>query len=404
LPAPSPHKKSIMGAGCSLPDGSELKGPEERVAHEVAVRANVALVFVKPHACTPECVDFVRSALLKVPGIHLLGECPIAGPAIKERGLVDKHYAAIAKHALETPPAELCVTAAKRRAFEQAFGGLSWTAALERGEVFNAADGALKLAGDSADEPIAAKDLFAQWQRADPKVKLAPGAYVARLSGNGSGTGSSKGGGGDDPGDDPGDDDDDPPGGDDDGASGTTPNVFVVDGFYPYLREKFVKDEAALRLFVVAFDPRDLSWAAFREEVIGATNPAKAAAGSLRAEILAKWEALGLSDAPDTTDNGVHGSAGPLEALRERLIWLDLPLDKDPTGLHLTELAVWDEAKRGVLEHLFEDPMLELPDGRTGSAFDLTEDVDTPDLYVLANNVAFKDALALDADDGALAA
>ena len=45
-----------------------------------------------------------------------------------------------------------------------------------------------------------------------------------------------------------------------------------------------------------------------------------------------------------------------------------------------------------------ENELLENPDvdvaGFKGKAFDLLENKDTPDLYVLANNVAFKEELA----------
>jgi hypothetical protein len=48
----------------------------------------------------------------------------------------------------------------------------------------------------------------------------------------------------------------------------------------------------------------------------------KADPGSLRGQILAKWKELGLAAAPNGGENGVHGSASPLEGLAERMNWV----------------------------------------------------------------------------------
>ena len=81
-----------MGANCSLPDGTDLKAPEERIPHDLAVRANLALVFVKPHAYAPASIEFVRKELTSVKGLAVLGECSQSGEQIAEGDLVDKHY------------------------------------------------------------------------------------------------------------------------------------------------------------------------------------------------------------------------------------------------------------------------------------------------------------------------
>ena len=43
-----------------------------------------------------------------------------------------------------------------------------------------------------------------------------------------------------------------------------------------------------------------LAWSDFRGKVLGPTDPAAAPAGSLRGQILAKWQDLGLKTVPDT--------------------------------------------------------------------------------------------------------
>ena len=56
------------------------------------------------------------------------------------------------------------------------------------------------------------------------------------------------------------------------------------------------------------WDESDLSWASFRQDVIGATDPLAAKEGSCRAEMLRQWKELGLTEAPGMPNNGVHVS------------------------------------------------------------------------------------------------
>ena len=72
-----------MGQVGSLPDGSELKEPEEKVSPSTLVNANFGLVFVKPHAHKADCIDFVKDELSKK--VKILGGCSIGADAIKER-------------------------------------------------------------------------------------------------------------------------------------------------------------------------------------------------------------------------------------------------------------------------------------------------------------------------------
>ena len=63
-----------------------------------------------------------------------------------------------------------------------------------------------------------------------------------------------------------------------------------------------------------AVGPQDAPWSAFRGAVLGPTDPAEAPTDSIYGMILAKWEALGLKEVPNTGDNGVHASASPFGA------------------------------------------------------------------------------------------
>jgi len=64
------------------------------------------------------------------------------------------------------------------------------------------------------------------------------------------------------------------------------------------MREKFTKPDASIYYYLVEWDPEKLSWADFREKVLGATDPMTAADGSARKEIYLKWKALGLATEP----------------------------------------------------------------------------------------------------------
>ena len=74
--------------------------------------------------------------------------------------------------------------------------------------------------------------------------------------------------------------------------------VYVFNAFYLSMRGVYTAADAAIRYFVVEWSPDNLSWSKFRGEVVGATNPAKAVPGSLRAAILSDWESLGLEGEP----------------------------------------------------------------------------------------------------------
>lgn len=83
-----------------------------------------------------------------------------------------------------------------------------------------------------------------------------------------------------------------------------------------------------------------MSWADFRGEVLGATNPTLAPKGSVRRTILDNYKQLGLKTKPNTGDNGVHASASPFEALAERANWLGKKIEEDDFGKGLLAAGV----------------------------------------------------------------
>jgi hypothetical protein len=131
-----------------------------------------------------------------------------------------------------------------RAKFKAAFGK-DYDAAAADGTIVN-------LASWQASNPgMGALDIEARWRKGKT-VKLAPGTYVSEM----------------------------------DGGGGT----LVVNGFYAAMRSKFISDDTRVHWFLVTFPEAALSWAAFRDATIGATNPEDAAPGSLRRRVMDEWE------------------------------------------------------------------------------------------------------------------
>jgi enolase len=132
---------------------------------------------------------------------------------------------------------------------------------------------------------------------------------------------------------------------------------------------------AAIYYYVVEWDPLNLSWEDFRGQVLGPTDPAQAPADSLRGHIYANWEKFGLKSQPNTGDNGVHGSASPIEGLFERMNWLGQGADGDPYGRILIRAGMTVSQ----LEEWSKDPQVKYgtaSDAKMGSLWDALEDTD----------------------------
>ncbi len=85
--------------------------------------------------------------------------------------------------------------------------------------------------------------------------------------------------------------------------------------------------------------------------MIGATDPSVAQEGSLRSVIRQSWQKLGLDFEPNTADNAVHASAGPIEGLKERMTWLGVNLEDDAFGKSLLDSGVNAEILRKMLDN-----------------------------------------------------
>jgi len=288
---------------------------------------NSAFVFIKPHAVTDKVKDLVKAGL-EEKNIKVLAEGSLSGEVIDEKKLIDQHYYAIASKATILKPHELNVPADK---FEAQFG-LGWQAALDAGKVYNAMD-ACALLGLSADE------LDKEWAKTKKNkqlVKFGGGFYCGLVS-----------------------------------VEGKDP-IYAFNGFFMSMRSKFTQPGTEIYYYVVEWDSKDLSWEDFRGKVLGPTDPVDASAESLRGQVLANWEALGLDAVPNVGDNGVHASASPFEAFAERNNWLSASIEDDAFGKQLLK-----ELPEALVKAWCVDPQVNIGDGKKGSIFDQLEDMDS---------------------------
>src|SRR5690606_33035296 len=81
------------------------------------------------------------------------------------------------------------------------------------------------------------------------------------------------------------------------------------------------------------------SWRSFRNDVVGATQPEQAEPQSVRGVILARAAELGIGEVTVST-NGVHGSAGPVEAMVEIARFLEVDPAQTVLGAALRDAGV----------------------------------------------------------------
>jgi len=148
--------------------------------------------------------------------------------------------------------------------------------------------------------------------------------------------------------------------------------MFIINGFYMSMREKYTKAGASIHYYVVEWDSTKTSWEDFRGQVLGATDPATSAKGSLRATVLENWEKFGLDSLPNIGNNGIHGSASPFEAMCERMNWLGAELKDDGFGQALLESGIPAET----IMTWTKDPQV-MVDGSKASLFDSLEDINS---------------------------
>ncbi len=303
---------------------------------------NQALLFIKPHAIGNAAACAYIERQLADHGVAVRQRQALTGTDVEAGGMVDRHYAANARSGTCADPAKLPVSAAACDLFAERFGE-SWDAAVRAGRVVSGLVLQRRLG-------ITGEELNRRWA-ALAVTKLAGGLYTGWMPDE---------------------------------------KVFVLNGFYPSIRELFTRPEARLLLLVGEFDSAALSWQAFRERVIGTTNPAAADPASIRGWLHAHQAETGL--AISYRENVIHASASAFEALLEKPIWLPgWEPDRDPLwtllraqGFTLGQLETWRVA----------NPLVRL-DGRQAGLLDLLEGLDTAPTATLLERLRNEEQLVV---------
>lgn len=97
----------------------------------------------------------------------------------------------------------------------------------------------------------------------------------------------------------------------------------VLNGFHPAQLAQYTDGGAVVLAIEVVWD--QLAWSSFRQDVIGSTDPAKAASHTIRGLLLTGHAGLHI-DEIDMNRNGIHGSAGPVEAMVELSRFFYVPM------------------------------------------------------------------------------
>eukprot|EP01012_Entosiphon_sulcatum_P017540 TRINITY_DN222_c0_g1_i7.p2 TRINITY_DN222_c0_g1~~TRINITY_DN222_c0_g1_i7.p2 ORF type:complete len:401 (+),score=90.65 TRINITY_DN222_c0_g1_i7:1641-2843(+) len=284
-------------------------------------------VFLKPESTNKQAgVDVLGIAnllhgILDKGGVTVGAIRVLGGPYLDKQDIISQHYGVIAKISRQGKTA-LSVTAQQRLA-----------------ELFGAqiAAGAQVLGGHQflAAEPSFTPLSLATFNEMVGSTKLAGGSYAVHLTVKGA-------------------------------------QYIVLNAFHP---QQLVPFTSKGRGIVVLEGLSNAPWKALRNDVCGATDPTKAAAGSFRNQFLASREKFHVS-AVNSSANGLHLSAGPLEGMVELLRFFrqetaSIPTEKTSFGHHLVTNGFTVDN----VSALCENPTIP---GEAGgvSAFDLTEEDD----------------------------
>lgn len=150
----------------------------------------------------------------------------------------------------------------------------------------------------------------------------------------------------------------------------------LVNGFHPRQLAHFEEEGRSIVTFRLV---TNTDWATARNDLIGATNPEKANAGSLRRTFLEKKEELGLEEVSQGI-NGVHLSAGPIEGLAELCRFSGVNLQSDIMGMQgfLLGKHLLASADETTIRTILSDSSLTV-NGKSLSVFEATEEQNTAD-------------------------
>ena len=157
-------------------------------------------------------------------------------------------------------------------------------------------------------------------------------------------------------------------------------DVYVLNAFHPQQLRHFTEPGRSIVLFNIS---GDRPWKEARESFAGATDPRKAVEGSLRRLLMERKVELGIPDVSQSF-NGIHLSAGPVEALIE-LHRFDTDHSSPEGEADFKDFSFGKELIRTfgeIPEALLNNETLEV-DGKSITVFDLTENLDSNEALLL---------------------
>ncbi len=152
-------------------------------------------------------------------------------------------------------------------------------------------------------------------------------------------------------------------------------DVYLVNGFYPRMLLHFTREDSAVAGLTIR---ADMAWKELRSSFLGSTDPSKAVSGSIRRELLDRKGYFGL-ETVSANFNGVHASAGPVEALVE-LLRFTRDAGSGDASAAMDGFAFGKALLGRFPEHAvraFCSNAQVRCDGKTTSVFDLTEELDS---------------------------
>jgi hypothetical protein len=308
--------------------------------HSVNPR-NQAVVFTKPlhHLNLPFSCQELNSfaaGFLEHHHLHIIKKIEVTGDELARRNVIAQHYYMYSKASLFTHPDELRPTDSARSLFKQRFQQ-EWDEQVRAGTITNN----LTL---MRRHNLTPEELFLRWNRQfDDKavVKLQSGLLITWLE---------------------------------------SFQQYGLNGFYPSLEATFTHPATRMHYYVIEFDPAEVSWKAFREQMLGKTDASRADPQSLRGELYQRFKSQ--LHFPGR-DNFVHGSAGPLESFIERSIHEpDFEMNQSPVGMYLQQ--------SGVTLPLFQQWKAAQSLHQLGALFDATEEIELQEALPILEKIDFK--------------
>ncbi|KEG12907.1 hypothetical protein DQ04_01341090 [Trypanosoma grayi] len=321
------NPRSACGDGRYLFDTVRGKGSAavlrliiaEDARHRAAPPRNSAFVLVKSHALCRPFAATIETVFARA-HVRIDEEGDLSGAIVKGRGLVHHLYATASRYAVRDV-ATIRLTKEERDSVRRQLG-IAWEQLVDSGVVVNAYQ-ALEVLGG-----VTPLHLYDRWRASKRLLTIRPDLVIAELEERG---------------------------------------IFVVNGFFPELKQSLEAANVLLHWYVVSWEEAGMNWPAFLTHVIGDEFPMSAQPQSIRGQLFQRWQEYGLTTEPDMLRNGLHVSEGALQAMRERTKCLHYALPEDYLGDVMLRhgvpervLRVWLEnpdvtsggVEAGVFEHL----------------------------------------------------